>query len=111
MKNGVLKKVLVLLMLLFFSTALIFAGGKQEEEAEEEAAAESVEPAEEEAEETAAQTAKEVLVYGTTEKVSDMDPANAYDFHTWELFRNISRGLLAYKPGTTQSITGMEKEN
>ena len=33
--------------------------------------------------------AKVTLVYGTTEKVTDMDPANAYDFHTWELFYNI----------------------
>lgn len=42
------------------------------------------------------------LVYGTTEKVTDMDPANAYDFHTWEIFQNISTGLLAYKPGMTE---------
>jgi peptide/nickel transport system substrate-binding protein len=42
------------------------------------------------------------LVYGTTEKVTDMDPASAYDFHTWEIFQNISTGLLAYKPGMTE---------
>jgi hypothetical protein len=40
--------------------------------------------------------AKETLVYGTTEKVIDMDPANAYDFHTWEIFYNIYQGLLRY---------------
>ena len=34
------------------------------------------------------------LVYGTTERVTDMDPANAYDFHTWEIFYNIYQGLL-----------------
>ena len=30
---------------------------------------------------------KQTLVYGTTEKVTDMDPASSYDFHTWEIFR------------------------
>ena len=49
----------------------------------------------------------DTLVYATTEKVSDMDPSNAYDFHTWELFRNISRGLLSYKPGTTDLVPGL----
>jgi len=33
------------------------------------------------------------LVYGTTERVTDMDPANAYDFHTWEIFYNIYQVL------------------
>ena len=47
------------------------------------------------------------LVYGTTEKVSDMDPANAYDFHTWEIFQNIYGGLTAYKPGTTELEAGL----
>jgi peptide/nickel transport system substrate-binding protein len=32
---------------------------------------------------------KDIIVYGTTEKVSDMDTANAYDFHTWEIFYNV----------------------
>jgi peptide/nickel transport system substrate-binding protein len=41
--------------------------------------------------------AKVTLVYGTTEKVIDMDPANAYDFHTWEIFYNIYEGLLEYE--------------
>ncbi|MFW6115163.1 MAG: ABC transporter substrate-binding protein [Thermodesulfobacteriota bacterium] len=51
--------------------------------------------------------AKETLVYGTTEKVIDMDPANAYDFHTWEIFYNIYQGLLDYEPGTTKLIPGL----
>jgi peptide/nickel transport system substrate-binding protein len=54
--------------------------------------------------------AKETLVYATTEKVSDMDPSNAYDFHTWELFRNIGVGLLAYKPGTTELVPGLAED-
>jgi peptide/nickel transport system substrate-binding protein len=48
-----------------------------------------------------------VLVYGTTEKVTDMDPASAYDFHTWEIFQNIYAGLLAYKPGETVIVPAL----
>ena len=50
---------------------------------------------------------KDTLVYATTEKITDMDPANAYDFHTWELFRNIGKGLIAYKPGTADLVPGL----
>ena len=48
--------------------------------------------------------AKVTLVYGTTEKVTDMDPANAYDFHTWEIFYNIYQGLMGYPPGKTNLV-------
>jgi peptide/nickel transport system substrate-binding protein len=47
------------------------------------------------------------IVYGTTDKVSQMDPASAYDFHTWELFENIDEGLLQYKPGTSDLEPGL----
>jgi peptide/nickel transport system substrate-binding protein len=36
-----------------------------------------------------------------------MDTANAYDFHTWEIFQNINQGLLTYKAGTTEVIPGL----
>ncbi len=49
----------------------------------------------------------QTLVYGTTEKVIDMDPANAYDFHTWEIFYNIYQGLLKYPPGKTNLVPGL----
>ena len=45
--------------------------------------------------------AKTTIVYGTTEKVTDMDPANAYDFHTWEIFQNAYQGLMTYPAGET----------
>ncbi|MGA2611914.1 MAG: ABC transporter substrate-binding protein [Spirochaetia bacterium] len=51
--------------------------------------------------------AKDTLVYGTTDKVTDMDPASAYDFHTWEIFQNVSSGLLAYTPGTTDIVPAL----
>jgi len=47
------------------------------------------------------------LVCGTTEKVTDMDTASAYDFHTWEILQNIYQGLLAYTPGTTELVPGL----
>ena len=53
--------------------------------------------------------AKKALVYGTTEKVIDMDPANAYDFHTWEIFYNIYQGLLRYPPGKTNVVPGLAR--
>ncbi len=48
--------------------------------------------------------AKTTLVYGTTERVTDMDPANAYDFHTWEIFYNIYEGLMGYPAGETELV-------
>jgi peptide/nickel transport system substrate-binding protein len=47
------------------------------------------------------------LVYATTEHLTDLDPANAYDFHTWEVFQNVAGGLLKYEPGTTKLIPGL----
>ena len=44
------------------------------------------------------------IVYGTTEKVSDMDTAKAYDFHTWEIFYNVYQGLLRYPAGQTNIV-------
>jgi peptide/nickel transport system substrate-binding protein len=47
------------------------------------------------------------IVYGTTEKVTDLDPAHAYDFHTWEIFYNIYQGLLKYPAGKTELVPGL----
>ncbi len=47
---------------------------------------------------------KTTLVYGTTERITDMDPANAYDFHTWEIFYNIYDGLMGYPAGETKLV-------
>jgi peptide/nickel transport system substrate-binding protein len=93
-----MKKALTLLLVLAVAFTFVFVGCEQKEEkaAEEEAKKEE-----------AKETEQDTLVYGTTEKVTDMDPANAYDFHTWELFRNISEGLLKYKPGTTELQPGL----
>jgi ABC-type transport system substrate-binding protein len=46
--------------------------------------------------------AEEPLIIGTTDSVTDLDPAETYDFHTWELFYNMAGTLVSYVPGTTQ---------
>jgi peptide/nickel transport system substrate-binding protein len=51
--------------------------------------------------------ADDVLVYGTTDKISDIDPANAYDFHTWEIFYNTMDPLVGYEPGTSTLTPGL----
>ena len=47
------------------------------------------------------------IVIGTTDKVTVLDPADAYDFHTWEIFHNTMDTLLHYKPGTTDLEPGL----
>ena len=44
------------------------------------------------------QTAREegLVIIGTTDKASDLDPANSYDFHTWEVHWNTMSGLVGY---------------
>jgi peptide/nickel transport system substrate-binding protein len=53
---------------------------------------------------------KTPLVIGTTDKATDIDPANSYDFHTWEIHHNTMDTLLVYKVGTTELEPGLAKE-
>ncbi len=45
---------------------------------------------------------EKVITIGVTDKITELDPANAYDFFTWEVMNNIMGGLVRYKPGTTE---------
>lgn len=49
----------------------------------------------------------EQIVIGVTDKVTDLDPANAYDFFTWEVLNNVMEGLVKYKPGTLEIVPGL----
>ncbi|ADM27496.1 extracellular solute-binding protein family 5 [Ignisphaera aggregans DSM 17230] len=49
----------------------------------------------------------EKIVIGTTDKVTDLDPSNAYDFFTWEILNNVMEGLVKYEPGTDRIIPGI----
>ncbi len=94
-----MKKILIVMLVLVLCAGFAFAGGKKEEPA----------PAEEKAPVQAEKVVEKpsVLVYATTDTVIDMDPANAYDFFTWELFQNVYKGLLAYEPGTTDIVPAL----
>ncbi len=96
MKGGK-KAVLILLV----AATLLFAGCAGEEKPA--APAETPKPAETPAATpTPAPAEEKMLVIGVTDKVTDMDTANAYDFFTWEVMNNVMGGLYRYKPGTTE---------
>ena len=44
------------------------------------------------------------ITLGTTDKISDLDTSNAYDFFTWEVLSNVMEGLYKYEPGTDKLI-------
>lgn len=64
-----MKKSLIVLLVVFAVAAFSFAAGQSE----------------------SSKAASSSLVYATTDKVTDMDTASAYDFHTWDLFQNLDR--------------------
>jgi peptide/nickel transport system substrate-binding protein len=51
--------------------------------------------------------AKTTIIIGTTDKISSLDPGDAYSTRDWELIKNISEGLVAWKPGTTELQPGL----
>jgi len=53
----------------------------------------------------------ERLIIGVTDKVTDIDPSNAYDFFTWEVLSNTMEGLMRYVPGTTELEYGIARSH
>jgi peptide/nickel transport system substrate-binding protein len=51
--------------------------------------------------------AKVTIIIGVTDKIASLDPADAYATRDWELIKNISEGLLKWKPGTTDLEPGL----
>ncbi|MEM3818989.1 MAG: ABC transporter substrate-binding protein [Nitrososphaerota archaeon] len=49
----------------------------------------------------------DTLIIGTTDRVTQMDPAKAYDFYTWEVLNNVLEGLMKYEPGTARLTFGL----
>ncbi|MCD6511683.1 MAG: peptide ABC transporter substrate-binding protein [Thaumarchaeota archaeon] len=47
------------------------------------------------------------IAIGVTDKVTDLDPSNAYDFYTWEVLNNVMEGLVKYKQGTLEIIPAL----
>ncbi|MEM3326731.1 MAG: ABC transporter substrate-binding protein [Thermoproteus sp.] len=56
---------------------------------------------------TGTSAAGPTLTIGVTDKVTELDPAMAYDFFTWEIFYNTMSGLVMYKPGTTELVPAL----
>ncbi|MCE4618697.1 MAG: peptide ABC transporter substrate-binding protein, partial [Desulfurococcales archaeon] len=50
------------------------------------------------------QEKEKVVVIGVTDKITDLDPANAYDFFTWEVLSNVMAGLVKYDPDTGKIV-------
>ena len=50
------------------------------------------------------QQAEKIVVIGVTDKITDLDPANAYDFFTWEVLSNVMAGLVKYDPDTGKIV-------
>jgi peptide/nickel transport system substrate-binding protein len=46
----------------------------------------------------------DTIIIGTTDKIASLDPADAYATHDWEVIKNISDGLVTWKPGTTELV-------
>ncbi|MCE4602155.1 MAG: ABC transporter substrate-binding protein [Desulfurococcales archaeon] len=54
--------------------------------------------------------AEKVVVVGTTDKITELDPANAYDFFTWEVLSNVMAGLVTYDPDTGEIVGDLATE-
>ncbi len=54
--------------------------------------------------------AEKVLVIGTTDSVTTLDPADAYDYLSSNILNNVAENLVCYKPGTTEIVPGLAKE-
>ncbi|MGH2403918.1 MAG: ABC transporter substrate-binding protein [bacterium] len=50
---------------------------------------------------------RDTIVLGTTDKITDLDPANSYDYWTWHVFQNTAEALVAFKPGTTEIVPSL----
>jgi len=106
----------IVLLLVVAGAALLLRGGEQPAPAAPvetatptgtaTALTETAEAEQAEATATGAKLAEKIVI-GTTDKVTDLDPANAYDFFTWEVLNNIMEGLVKYEPGTDKIVPAL----
>jgi peptide/nickel transport system substrate-binding protein len=52
-------------------------------------------------------TTNNTIIIGTTDAIASLDPADAYAVRDWELIKNISEGLLVWKPGSLDLEPGL----
>jgi len=53
--------------------------------------------------------AKNYVIVGTTDKVTSLDPAKAYEYFSDNILQNVMSGLVKYVPGTTKIVAGLAK--
>ena len=53
---------------------------------------------------------KSYIIIGTTDKISSLDPAKAYDYLSDNILQNIGAGLVKYVPGTTRIVPDLAKK-
>jgi peptide/nickel transport system substrate-binding protein len=49
----------------------------------------------------------DTVVIGTTDKITELDPANSYDYWTWTVYWNTMQALVAFKPGTSEIVPSL----
>ncbi len=47
-------------------------------------------------------TQEQVLVIGTTDRITELSPANSYDYWTWHTFQQTTDALVTLPPGSTE---------
>ncbi|WP_198018118.1 ABC transporter substrate-binding protein [Hippea jasoniae] len=53
---------------------------------------------------------KSYVIIGTTDKITSLDPAKAYDYLSDNILQNIGAGLVKYIPGTTKIVPDLAKK-
>ncbi len=56
-----------------------------------------------------AMSAKDYVIVGTTDKVTSLDPAKAYEYFSDNILQNVMTGLVEYIPGTTKLVPALAK--
>ncbi|MGC9529134.1 MAG: ABC transporter substrate-binding protein [Candidatus Bipolaricaulaceae bacterium] len=51
--------------------------------------------------------ASDILILGTTDRVTELSFANSYDHFTWHVLRNTTKALVTLEPGTDELIPGI----
>jgi peptide/nickel transport system substrate-binding protein len=60
--------------------------------------------------ETSKPAEESVIIIGTTDNITVLDPVYAIDIHTTEVLRNTLEALLKYRPGTSELVPALAEE-
>jgi len=54
-------------------------------------------------------TQENVLIIGTTDRITQLAPANSYDYWTWHTFQQVTQALVTLPPGSTEIAPSLAK--